>query len=122
MGQGLLAAPVIPIVVLLASQPVASVSFFVYSYAITLMVGLPMLLVYELLGWRRLYQYVIGGTVISFFVGMAMLLTIAREPGESLEHMAARSAALAAFSAIASATFWFVAIRPIEAPATPATR
>jgi hypothetical protein len=118
----LLAAPVIPIVVLLATQPVASLSFLVYSYAVTLMVGLPMLLIYELLGWRRLFQYVLGGSAISFGVGVALMMTFPEHREAGLQGMMVRGIELAAFSAIASATFWFVAIRPLEVPADPAPR
>jgi len=87
-------------------------AFVAYSYAIAMVSGLPLLLIYELLGLRRLWHYLVGGFVIPFVVGIGLLLTIAYEPGQSWERMLTRSLALGALCTIGASTFWLVAIRP----------
>lgn len=87
-------------------------AFVAYSYAIALVSGLPVLLIYELLGLRRLWHYLAGGFVIPFVVGIGLLWTIAYEPGQSWERMMTRALALGALCAIGASTFWLIAVRP----------
>ncbi len=87
-------------------------AFVAYSYAIALVSGLPVLLIYELLGLRRLWHYLVGALLIPFVVGIGLLLTIAYDPEQSWERMFTRAAALGALCAIGVTTFWVVAIRP----------
>lgn len=95
-----------------ASAGEHSVPFVAYSYAIALVSGLPILLIYELLGWRRLWHYLFGAIAIPFAVGIGLLLTIAYDPEQSWERMLTRAAALSALCAIGVTTFWLIAIRP----------
>ncbi|HEX5655840.1 MAG TPA: hypothetical protein VFX59_01540, partial [Polyangiales bacterium] len=92
-----------------ASSGERSVSYVTYGYAIALVSGLPVVLIYELLGLRGLWHYLLGGFVIPFIVGIGLLLTIAAEPGQPWERMLARASALGALCAIGAATFWLIA-------------
>jgi hypothetical protein len=95
-----------------ASAGEHNLALVAYSYAIALVSGMPVLLIYELLGLRRLWHYLAGGFVIPFVVGIGLLLTIAYEPGQTWERMMTRALALGALCAIGSTTFWLIAIRP----------
>jgi hypothetical protein len=89
-----------------------AVPFVAYSYAIALVSGLPVLLIYELMGLRRLWHYLVGGFVIPFVVGIGLQLTIALEPGRTWERTLMRAAGLASLCVIGASTFWLIAVRP----------
>lgn len=113
MARGLLLAPLGPMFLFVNRGGEQNVPFIAYSYAIAMVSGVPVLLIYELLGLRRLWHYLIGGFAIPFVVGMGLLLTIAYDPQLPWDRIFGRSAALASLCAIGATTFWFVAIRPL---------
>jgi hypothetical protein len=116
VARGLLLAPLGPMLLFAATSGERSVALVAYGYAITLVSGLPVVLVYELLGLRKLWHYLVGGFVLPFVVGIGLLLTIAYEPGQTWERMLTRAAALGALCAIGAAVFWMVAVRPSARP------
>jgi hypothetical protein len=115
VARGLLIAPLGPMALFAASSGEHSPSFVAYSYAIALVSGLPVLLIYELLGLRKLWHYLFGGFAIPFIVGIGLLLTIAYDPEQPFERMLTRASALGALCAIGAATFWLIAVRPESA-------
>lgn len=113
VARGVLIAPLGPMALFASTAGERGISLIAYSYAIALVSGLPVLLIYELLGLRKLWHYLVGGFVIPFVVGLGMLLTIAREPDQTWERMLTRAAALGALCALGAFTFWLIAIRPV---------
>lgn len=112
VARGLLIAPLGPMLLFAARSGEHDVWFVAYSYAIAMFSGFPVLLIYELLGLRKLWHYLIGGFAIPFLVGIVLLLTIAYQPEQSWGLMLARATALGALCTIGALTFWLIAIRP----------
>lgn len=109
---GFVVAPAAPVLVALLLSPRADGIFVVLlaSYALTLLIGLPVFLVFRWLGWLALWQVLSGGAVCI----AAVVLLYVGGAGWGSPHLNAygvhNSLFLAAFTETVVATFWLVAI------------
>lgn len=112
VAQGLLVAPIVPCLITLAWRNFESLALVPYAYPAAIIGGVPVLLVYEMLGLRRLWHYIAGGFVLPFATTLVLLRTTFYEPEYDWYGIAAYAGAWGALFAAGTVTFWFIAIKP----------